>query len=118
MSTARLLYRNRVNAWATRAISSPVAYGGNDYQADADSRATIAGWAAHLASGGVLPDGFVWRTADNQDVALTAADVAGLNEAFVRRAYDVRVTGWAVKQQIDGTDIPDEVDALLVGIGA
>lgn len=118
MSTARLLYRNRINAWAFRAISRPVSYDGHLYQADADSRAIIAGWAAHIASGGVLPDGFVWRTADNQDVALTPADVAALNAAFLASANDVRGISWAAKQQLDALDDLDAAEALVAGIGA
>lgn len=118
MSTARLLYRNRINAWATRAISRPVSYDGHLYQADADSRAIIAGWAAHVASGGALPDGFVWRTADNQDVALAPADVTALNAAFLASANDVRVASWETKRQLDGVDDPDAAEAIVAGIGA
>ena len=118
MSTARLLYRNRVTAWAARAISNPVSYDGHTYQADADSRAIIAGWAAHVASGGALPDGFVWRTADNQDVALTPAEVTARNAAFHASANDVRVTRWETKRQLDGVDDLDAAEAIVAGIGA
>ena len=117
-STAQRLYRSRVNAWAAREISSRVDHGGHTYQADADSRATVAGWAAHLAAGGSLPEGFVWRTADNQDVPLTPAEVTALNAAFIHHAHTVRCTGWAIKQALDCTDSLEAAEALVSGIGA
>lgn len=113
MSTALILLTRQINDWATQQINSGVSYLGHPFSSDPDSRALIAGWAAHLASGGSLPEGFVWRTTDNQDVALTPEDIAALNAAFVLKANRVRGIAWDLKARLQTVQTYEEAALLL-----
>lgn len=83
------------------ARAAGVTYNGVDYDSDPVSSANITEWAAVVTAGVVLPEGFTWRSKDNQDIPFSASDILGLAAAIAVSATTCYRRAWAVKARID-----------------
>lgn len=95
-----------------RAITQPIAYAGARFDADEKALRNLQIWQTQLAAGTALPEGFVWRDADNVDHPCSAEFLNGLGAAITCRATRVYQKSWALKAQLDAAATPEEVAAL------
>lgn len=78
------------------AIQQPVTYMGTSFQADASSQITLSKVIAALA--GQVPSGFYWLDQNNNQVAMTYAQLQGLASAMMAQ-------GWAAFQQLQARKV-------------
>lgn len=102
----------RVNGVRSKALSKmTVTVAGYTFDADTASYANLMGVGLLLLSGEVLPPGFTWRTADNQLVAMTAAQVRALIKAMVQERERIYRRSWQLKDEvIAASDAPETID--------
>ena len=83
-------------------LDMPIAYAGSLFDADATARLNVSGWQTQLLAGMSLPEGFVWRDADNVDHPADASFINGLGAAMVGRGTTLYRSAWLHKQNIEG----------------
>jgi hypothetical protein len=88
--------------------------GGAEYRFDSDrkSESNILG-ARVAAMDGLWVDGSTWRTEDNQNVPVTAADVAGLAAALLVHTQTQYQIAWALKDAVSAATNEAEVAAIV-----
>jgi hypothetical protein len=101
-----------INAARTAAVDGGVKYGGHTWDSDSDSRNNLTGLVAGLQAGVPLPGGFVWRAADNNDVALTAAEVIEFGAAMLLHVNAQYQKSWVLKNQVEAATTAAEVEAI------
>lgn len=83
---------------------SAIVYMGTVFQADKESQVLIA--HVLIASGGVLPPGFVWYDGSNQPVVMSYTQLQGLAAAILQRGQPLFIQKQDKKAQIrNATDI-------------
>jgi hypothetical protein len=95
------------------AIASGVDHAGHLWDSDERSRANLTATVAAVAAGIPLPAGFTWRTADNQDVALTSAELLALGAAMLAHVNTCYQRSWALKAEINAAASAAEIDAVV-----
>lgn len=88
-----------IDAERERRGNLPIAYLGLVIDADATAQRNVSFWQAQLAAGVELPEGFVWRDANNVDHAADAAWVNGLGAAMALRGTRLYQSAWRLKAQ-------------------
>jgi hypothetical protein len=83
------------------ALKSGVEHEGLFYQADPVSYTNLIGVITALGAGQSLPDNFCWRTADNINVSMDAAQLTGLGMAMLSYINDCYAHSWAMKVNAD-----------------
>jgi len=101
---------DRVNLRRERALMRPVQYMGREFAADAHSMMRLNMAITLIAAGAPLPEGFVWRAADNTAVAMTAEELRGLLLAMFRHHDAVFRRSWAMKREIEASDAPETIN--------
>lgn len=102
--------KREIDAERERRNTLPIAYGGSLFDADATALRNIAGWQTQLAAGAVLPEGFVWRDADNVDHPADAAFLNGLGAAITLRGTALYQAAWTHKANIAALT---DIDAII-----
>lgn len=102
--------KHEINAERERRNFLPIAYAGSLFDANATALRNIAGWQTQLAAGAVLPEGFVWRDADNVDHPADAAFLNGLGAAITLRGTALYQAAWAHKAALSALT---DIDAIL-----
>lgn len=87
-----------------------ITFDGHRYDTDPRSRENLAGAVASVGGGGGLPDGFAWRTEDNQLVAMTPQKLAQLGRAVVDHVNACYARSWQLKDTIAASDDPESID--------
>jgi CheY-like chemotaxis protein len=91
-----------VNDLRDRKINRGVDFKGNYFDTDESSRHNLAATAARIAaSTSELPDGFVWRAADNQSIPMNKEDVLAFHTALTDWAYEHYKASWDHKTAVD-----------------
>lgn len=101
LEDAKTNKRAQITAACLAAIFSGFEYDGHMYDSDDQSRQNIIGTATAVANGVALPQGFTWRTADNQDIPMDGPGVIALGAALLAHTQAQYSTSWALKAQID-----------------
>jgi hypothetical protein len=94
------------------AIDSGFEHEGHRYDSDLVSRTNIIGTATGVQAGIALPQGFTWRTSDNENVPMDGPGVIALGAALLQHVNTQYATSWALKAQIDAATTPEEVAAI------
>jgi hypothetical protein len=117
LEARRLEVAAQVNGARARALERLVVrINGWTFAADTASYANLLGVGLLLVAGEPLPDGFTWRTADNELVPLTAAQVRGLLKAMVQAREAVYRRSWALKDGAIATSQEPEAIDLEEGV--
>lgn len=86
------------------------------YDGDAAAKENISDAAAGVDDGLPLPDGFTWRTFDNEDVPMTGSDVLALAKAFRAAAnlhkFTMHAIARALKDGAEGDLTNAQLDAI------
>jgi hypothetical protein len=83
LARAKEIQLGRINSRRDRAIDAGFAWGGYTWDCDQRSQMAITLRAVMILAGEAWPSGFTWRTAANEDVALTAVQFRALLTALV-----------------------------------
>lgn len=102
----------RINVARESALNDGVVYGLNVFDSNQRSRENLTGTVSAVNAGIPLPLVFTWRTKDNQDVPMTAADLVGLAAAMLQHVNGVYQKSWGLKAQIDAATSAEEVSAI------
>jgi hypothetical protein len=101
------------NKYRERVLSHGVVFDGHTFDSDQTSVSRLTALSNVLLAGGTLPDGFVWRSADNVDVTMDATSIFGLLGAMILKASSVFKTSWEKKAAVDVAQTKSEIDAIL-----
>jgi hypothetical protein len=80
------------------------------WQANVRSSGNLTGTLTAIGCGFVLPDGFVWRDADNVDLPVTLDDLRAFALAMMSFAATVTFCSFALKNAITASDAPESID--------
>lgn len=91
--------------------SAVVAYAGHNWDADPRSIQNLVGVLMGISAGISLPPGFTWRTADNQSVAVTPADLVAIGALMQEKVGAIYAFSWSLKDgTIASSDSPESLD--------
>ncbi len=103
--------KSEVNALRAQKLEEGVAYKGFDFASDEKTRNLLAAMAAKLAlPDAVLPESFVWRSADNQPVPMTKEEVLTFHGAMTDWVYAVHKASWDHKAAINALTTIEEAE--------
>lgn len=109
--------KQKINLERERRNELPIQYQNIVWDADPQSQRNVSAWMATLAAGGTLPQGFVWRAADNVNHAADAAFVNGLGTAMTLRGTQLYQASWIKKAELDALTTVEAVNAYDVTTG-
>jgi hypothetical protein len=104
--------REQVNSAREGKLNSGFNWRGYPMDADPVSRMNIIGEALAASLGKPFPNGYMWRTADNQVVPMTGPDVLDLADslrAFMLQTYQ---DSWRTKAAIESSSTKEELDKI------
>jgi hypothetical protein len=100
-----------------RISNNPLIYNGNEFTNDSKTRFNISE-ALNLVNAGVpIPEGFMFRTADNINIPFNAEDIknlAALSLFYKNACYQ---HSWELKNQIDTLTTVEEIEAFDINVG-
>lgn len=98
---------SQVNALRARKADGGVVFRGNAFDSSEGSRLNLTAVAAKVGvADAALPDGFAWRSSDNQNIPMTTADVLAFHAAMTDWIYANCRAAWDHKAAIQAlTDI-------------
>jgi hypothetical protein len=106
----------QINAFRECALAAGVSFADHVFDSDSASVARLNLVAGVLLAGGVLPEGVVWRSAANADVAMTPKDVLGLQSAMLAHTQQVFRKSWVLKSQVNLAQTVEAVAAVVWSI--
>lgn len=106
----RRTLQNKVNLIRDGLIFGGCKYDGHRYDSDARSVQNITATVAAISAGVPLPDGFVWRSADNQSVPHTAESLTALAGTLLDLVNACYARSFALKDEIITAEDPSTVD--------
>lgn len=95
-----------------RAIDSGFVHEGHPYDSDIVSRTNIIGTATGVQAGIPLPEGFTWRTSDNENVPMGGPGIIALGAALLQHVNQQYATSWQLKAEVEAATTPDDVEAI------
>ncbi|MFC3338837.1 DUF4376 domain-containing protein [Paracandidimonas soli] len=93
--------RSEITAACQAAIDGGFFFDGHHYDSDQRSQTNIIGTCNAVAAGVPLPEGFIWRTADNQDVPMDVAGIIALGAALLAHINAQYAKSWQLKAMAD-----------------
>lgn len=99
----RTALKEKINEKRDLLIQSPLLFNGSLYDADERAITNLTIW-----KGEILPDGFVWRDADNEGHIVTTGFIESLLYAIAVRGTELYKMSWQKKAEIDALD-PDDL---------
>jgi hypothetical protein len=109
--------KTKINLERERRNELPIQYQNITWDADPQSQRNVSAWMATLAAGSTLPQGFVWRAADNVNHQADADFVNGLGTAMTLRGTQLYQASWAKKSELDALATVELVNAYDVTTG-
>jgi len=100
----------RVNSIRAERLSRVFSFGGVGYDCDERSISNLTAMVSAINAGIPVPDGFVWRSADNQDIPHDAASLTALAGAMVAYRSAVYANSFRMKDAINAATNPASVD--------
>lgn len=101
-----------INAAALMAIDSGFEYDGHIYDSDARSQTNIIGTANAYSAGIPLPEGFTWRTKNNENIPMDGEGVVALGAALLAHVNSCYARSWQLKALIEAAETRPELDAI------
>jgi len=102
--------RRMIEADRDQAIANGVSW--NDYVWDCDevSRSNLTGVVASFNAGVPLPDNFIWRTKDNQNVLISGEEAVQLGSAMLAHVNNAYQESWNRKADVDAATTEEQVN--------
>jgi hypothetical protein len=112
LEVAKAAKKLAIDAERARRTELPIDYVGSLFDADGTAQDNVRTWQIQLGAGATLPEGFVWRDADNVDHPADADFVNGLGVEMTMRGTQLYMQAWALKAQVDDATTIPEVEAI------
>lgn len=97
----------------TAITTGTVEYAGDTFDADSVAQTNIDKTLTRLALGVELPEGFTWRSTDNENIPFDDIDVKGLAEAMDNKRLMAYQVSWSAKDSFDSmTTIPQVLEVI------
>lgn len=96
----------QINTACLAAIDGGFEHDGHIFDSDPRSKSNIIGTATGVTAGLPLPEGFTWRTQDNQDVPMDGPAIIALGAALLQHISTQYAISWQLKAQVDSA--PDQ----------
>lgn len=93
--------KSQINRLRDIKINEGIVWNGHAFDTDIAGRANITSIVASISAGISLPEGFSWRTADNNNVVMTEQDVKDLAQVMVAHVNHAYVVSWTHKENLD-----------------
>lgn len=106
----RTLRSEEANKASAAELQAGFTFDGNRYQFDDRTERAIALRLAALAAGTPWPDGFTWRTTDNQLIPMSAAQFAEFAQAALDHQQKTLRANWTIKDRIAKSRRPESID--------
>lgn len=110
---ARLIIGAQVNKLREEKFILPVSFLAHTFDNDDVSRANLTGLLNLIRDGMPLPNGFTWRSSDNQDIPANAGFLRGLAMALFVYRTKCYQTSWAIKAALEAAEDPTLIDINL-----
>lgn len=92
---------SQINALRARKIEAGIIFKGNAFDSSERSRCNLTAVAARIAAAdATLPQGFAWRSSNNQNIPMTKADVLAFHTAMTDWIYANFKAAWDHKAAI------------------
>lgn len=101
-----------INAKRDEAMAAGVEYNGVIFDSDFISQANMARVHTGVNDSWPLPEGFTWRSADNQDIPFTTEDVNNLAHIMLDNGNSIYKDSWVKKKAIDDATTQTEIEAI------
>ncbi len=101
-----------INRARDTAINDGVDYGSYRFDSDDRSRANLTATVAAVQAGISLPQGFTWRSAENQDVPFDAANLVSLAAAMLGHVNTQYQKSWTIKAAVSAAGSVEDLDAI------
>ena len=117
---ARRMKNAEINAWRDAMEASGYVFEHRGRKWDYGKEAmTRLGMSASAARGGVLPEGFFWTDAENNDVPMTADELISLSDAagkaMFRKGLEIHIRQREMKKAIAELSDSETILAYMVG---
>jgi hypothetical protein len=112
VETVRAKKREFINAVRDNTIYGGFFFQGHRFDSDRDSIAHIT--AAAAAAGFVIPEGFTWRDAENNDVPMGSGELTGLVSALQKHIWRAHALARRRKELLEKATTIEEIDAVDV----
>lgn len=106
----KLSLKDYANAKRREIERAGFSFGGNRFDSDQESFNRIMGTVALVNAGKPLPGDFSWRTADDQDIAVTSADMKNMLAVFFVKGNAAHGVLKQVKAAIEAGTITSEAE--------
>ena len=113
LEDARLAKKELINQEREIQLAAGLWYMGHFWDTSARARTNLTGIMTGISAGLPLPDNFVWRDNNNNNVPFSPTnllELGGYMLAYVNMVYNV---SWYMKEQIDALATIEEVDAYV-----
>lgn len=90
-----------INSERVRVLSEGMEFNNVLYDCDEEAKTNVTGIVAAIIAGIPLPDNFIWRSKDNQNVSMTSQDVLSLGAAIMGYRNSIMQKSWSLKDYID-----------------
>lgn len=108
--------KQAVSAWANdkrdSQIAGTVEYNGARFDSGRESVQNLLGVVVALGAGIPLPKDFVWRSADNVNVPMSAPELISLGGLMMANVNAAYVKAWAIKDGFRKTDPNQSIASL------
>ena len=117
LARAKEIQLGRINGRRDRAIDAGFTWGGYTWDCDQRSQMAITLRAVMILAGAAWPSGFTWRTAANEDVALTAVQFRALVAALTDYVSSCYANARTLKESAKAAQTVAAVIAIDVADG-
>lgn len=114
VENARAVKQDRVNEEREVQLAAGLWYMGHFWDTSGRARTNITGIMTGVSSGLPLPENFVWRDNNNNNVPFTPTnllELGGYILSYVNWVYNV---SWVMKAQLDALTTKEEIDAYVL----
>lgn len=109
LKTAKI---SEINGACLAAIDGGFEHDGHTYDSDERSKSNIIGTATGVTAGLPLPDGFTWRSHDNQNVPMDGPGVIALGAALLQHVSTQYAISWQLKAEIEAATTPEKLETI------
>jgi len=117
LAAAKNSAKSEVNKKRDAIINSGIYLNDVLFDTDPESLRNISYWHLQIISGAVLPEGFMWRDANNIDHPADEDFIKELSLAVTSRGTLIYQASWLHKANIDALNTFDEVKSYDISIG-
>ena len=115
--------KGKINQYREMIIKSGVSFNGYQYNSDDQTVNRLSAVITSAQSGIPLSSNFAWRTATNEMIPMTLADLCALLKKMTELISVTYTTSWDKKAQIDNATTEEEINAvewaaLVLGVRA